>query len=57
MVCDDCKVAGDLNQRGLKLVASDREATDEFNLSHEWHDKCRGCDCQHTVGKMTVQRR
>ena len=58
MICSDCKIAAELNARGLALreAGNSHKAAEVFDAAEAVHDKCHGCDCQHTVGMALVQR-
>jgi outer membrane murein-binding lipoprotein Lpp len=53
MVCKSCRVAGAMNNRGRDQLAKDRSdlAAQSFDAARNYHDECRGCDCQHVVGE------
>lgn len=55
MVCSSCKTAGELNERGLKLMERGevRGAETAFDQSEFFHDDCVGCDCQHSTRVRT----
>ena len=59
MICNDCKVAGFINEEAiLDRDVNERVVKDRLNLARSWHKKClswrgknkHGCTCQHKVG-------
>jgi hypothetical protein len=54
MICNDCRIGGELNARGVALRTSGNvaKADETFDAADACHDKCRGCDCAHMTGVM-----
>lgn len=52
MVCNDCKIGGELNARGIAIreAGNAGKAAETFDAADACHEKCRGCDCQHMTG-------
>lgn len=58
MICDDCKVAGFINEEAL--FSAPEKASSIFDMARKWHKKClswrgrnkHGCTCQHKVGDV-----
>lgn len=59
MLCNDCKIGGELNARGIALreAGNANKAAETFDAADACHEKCRGCTCQHTTGMDKVLRR
>ena len=64
MICNDCKVAGFINEEAsLSQAVSPQVMEDMLNLARSWHKKClswrgrnkHGCTCQHKVGNVIDQ--
>lgn len=56
MVCSECKLAGELNSRGVALREAGNvgKAEETFDAAEAVHERCRGCDCAHMVGVSLV---
>lgn len=55
MVCENCKVAGFINEEAIEAIEKQPEAVDAISdMARSWHGKCRdrGCVCQHVVGDV-----
>lgn len=61
MICNDCRHAALLNEKGLQYVVDGREqdAVVVFTRSEVLHNKCEdgkpGCFCQHTTRRADLR--
>ena len=62
MICNDCRHAATLNEKGLQYVLEgrDKDAAVVFSRSEAMHTACEdgkpGCYCQHTTRRADLHR-
>lgn len=62
MICNDCRHAATLNEKGLQFMAEgrDTDAAIVFSRSETLHAVCEdgkpGCYCQHTTRRADLHR-